>query len=162
MRELINLPVEVTTQIFSACDDISLVLALAASCKKLHSVWQTNSSVIVWRLGITSNIRSFDIALMAVRATALVLKASQANLPPPEFPSIYALSGKAQLPTVDEFKEVLNMQHLVRCVEHMYFHSSIDNDTLFGGCMLPLLVILRRCEDLPFETTSIINGLPRK
>ncbi|PVH71568.1 hypothetical protein DL98DRAFT_520986 [Cadophora sp. DSE1049] len=74
---------------------------------------------------------------MAVRATAIVLQASQANSPPPAFPSVYALSGKAQKPTVAELKEVLNMQHLVRCVEYMYFNSTRDNDTLFGGCMLP-------------------------
>ncbi|KAH7378125.1 hypothetical protein BKA64DRAFT_750507 [Cadophora sp. MPI-SDFR-AT-0126] len=136
MGELTSLPAEVSTQIFEACDDIVQLLALASTCKKVQSVWVSHSSTIIWAFG-KSNIRCFDLALMVVRATTLVLKASQANSPPPTFPSMSALSGKALKPNVTELKEVLDMQHLVRCVEYMYFNSTRRDENLFGVVMLP-------------------------
>lgn len=52
-----------------------------------------------------------------------------------------SLSGKSKLPNVAELKEVLNMQHLVRCIEYMYFHSTLSHatyeDTLFDGGRYP-------------------------
>jgi hypothetical protein len=38
-----------------------------------------------------------------------------------------SLSGKSKLPNVAELKEVLKMQHLVRCIEYMYFHSTLSH-----------------------------------
>ncbi|KAH7309987.1 hypothetical protein BKA65DRAFT_575780 [Rhexocercosporidium sp. MPI-PUGE-AT-0058] len=136
MVKLISLPTEVASHIFQACEDFPEVIALASTCSYLHSVWQLNSATIIWKLAKES-VRCLDIVLMAVRATAIVLEASQANSPPPPFPSMYALSGNTQKPTIAEMKEVFNMQHLVRCVEYMYFNSTRDESTLFGGGMLP-------------------------
>ncbi|CZS93025.1 uncharacterized protein RAG0_03506 [Rhynchosporium agropyri] len=130
-----SLPVEVAVSIFEQCDEFQEVVALASTCKGLHSVWRLSSSSIIWKVG--RGIRCFDLALIAVRATAIVLKASQAGLPSPPFASMHTLSGVVQKPTIAELKEVLNMQHLVRCIEHMYFFSEVECDTLFGGPMIP-------------------------
>ncbi|KAL2067658.1 hypothetical protein VTL71DRAFT_15754 [Oculimacula yallundae] len=135
MAVLDSLPVEVTASIFQKCADFPQVVALASTCQTLHSVWLASSSSIIWEVG--KGIRCFDLALMAVRATAIVLKACQAESPPPPFTSMYALSGVVQKPTLEELEEVLNMQHLVRCIEYMYFNSFEDCTTLFGGVMVP-------------------------
>jgi hypothetical protein len=58
-----------------------------------------------------------------VRATAIVLKAYQAGTLPPAVVAINSLSGKPKLPDLAELKEVLNMQHLVRCIEYIYFNA---------------------------------------
>lgn len=59
-----------------------------------------------------------------MRATAIVLKTYQAGSLPPAVAVISSLSGKSHVPDLAELKEVLNIQHLVRCVEYMYFYSS--------------------------------------
>jgi hypothetical protein len=57
-----------------------------------------------------------------VRATAIVLKSYQAGSLPPAV-VMNSLSGASKLPDLAELKEVLSMQHLVRCIEYMYFNS---------------------------------------
>jgi hypothetical protein len=39
-----------------------------------------------------------------------------------------SLSGKSKLPDLAELKEVLNMQHLVRCIEYIYFNAQYYKD----------------------------------
>lgn len=58
-----------------------------------------------------------------MRATAIVLKAYQAGALPPAVVAINSLSGKSKLPDLAELKEVLNMQHLVRCIEYIFLNS---------------------------------------
>jgi hypothetical protein len=45
---------------------------------------------------------------------------------------MHELSGKPRKPDWKESREVLNMQHLVRCVEHMSHNSWEDTTNLFG------------------------------
>lgn len=64
-----------------------------------------------------------------MRATAIGLKAYQAGLLPPAVDAINSLSGNSKLPDLAELKEVLkllNLQHLVRCMEYMYFDPSMQ------------------------------------
>lgn len=65
---------------------------------------------------------------MQVRATDSVLKAYRAGLLPPAV-AINSLSGNSKLPDLTELKEVLNMQHLVRYIEYIYFQFSISEDS---------------------------------
>ena len=58
-----------------------------------------------------------------MRATAIVLKAYQAGILPPAVVAMNSLSGNFKLPDLAELKEVLNMQHLVRCIEYIYFNA---------------------------------------
>ncbi|KAH8807244.1 hypothetical protein F5884DRAFT_880059 [Xylogone sp. PMI_703] len=118
---IFSLPVEILTRIFESCDDFLQVVALASTCKHAHTAWVTNSPIIIWGAG-KSQIRSFDDALMAVRATAIVLKAYQAGILPPAIGAIDSLSGNAKPPDLAELKEVLSVQHLVRCIEYTYFN----------------------------------------
>lgn len=46
----------------------------------------------------------------------------------PPLVEINSLSGRSRLPSLVELKEVLNMQYLVRCIEHMYFYSKVVSD----------------------------------
>ncbi|CZR61724.1 uncharacterized protein PAC_11621 [Phialocephala subalpina] len=45
---------------------------------------------------------------------------------------MYCLGGKVKRPSIEELKEVLNMQHLVRCIEYMYLSSTLDTCGRFG------------------------------
>ncbi|RFU28164.1 hypothetical protein B7463_g8177, partial [Scytalidium lignicola] len=119
---ILSIPVEILTRIFETCDDFPQVVALASACKYTQTAWVTNSPTIIWSVG-KSQIRSFGDALIAVRATAIVLKAYQAGILPPVVVAINSLSGNSRLPDLAELKEVLNMQHLVRCIEYIYFNS---------------------------------------
>lgn len=67
---------------------------------------------------------------MQVRATTKVLDANQSGSQA-TITSMHELSGLSQRPSIEELKEVLNMQHLVRCVEHMYWEGSIDMESSF-------------------------------
>ncbi|KAN0102797.1 hypothetical protein V8E51_011110 [Hyaloscypha variabilis] len=117
-----TLPVESIIRIFENCDGFPQVVALASVCKQTHAAWVTNPGRIIWSVA-TSQIPSFDDALMAVRATAIVLKAYQAGTLPPAVVAVNSLSGNSKLPDLAELKEVLNVQYLVRCIEYMYFYS---------------------------------------
>ncbi|KAH8593555.1 hypothetical protein B0O99DRAFT_626577 [Bisporella sp. PMI_857] len=132
---LFSISPEIFTLIFQNCDSIVDLLAFAATCKHIQSVWLENSSTIVWEVSINS-IRCFDDALMVVRATAIALEAYKAGRQPPITP-MHELSGRFSKPSWDELKEVLNVQHLIRCIEYMYWNSTIDGENLFGGCVLP-------------------------
>jgi hypothetical protein len=59
---------------------------------------------------------------MQVRATAVILKAYKEGNRPPAI-TIASLSVSSKLPDLDDLREVLNMQHLVRSLEYKYFTS---------------------------------------
>ncbi|KAH8752159.1 hypothetical protein F5882DRAFT_267742, partial [Hyaloscypha sp. PMI_1271] len=126
---------EISSRIFEYCDDFTDVSALASACKHTHRVWVTSQPTIIWSVG-RSQIRSFDDALMAmkkqVRATAIVLKSYQAGSLPPAV-VMNSLSGASKLPHLAELKEVLSMQHLVRCIEYMYFSSTTRHQDSEGN-----------------------------
>ncbi|KAH8662506.1 hypothetical protein BX600DRAFT_499009 [Xylariales sp. PMI_506] len=124
---ILTIPVEILTRVFQACDGFLQVIAFASACKRTNAVWLDNSQSIIWNVA-RSQIRSFDDALMAVRATAIVLKAYQAGTLPPLVDPINSLSGTSQNPDLDELKEVLHMQHLVRCLEYRYFYGTTDGE----------------------------------
>jgi hypothetical protein len=46
---------------------------------------------------------------------------------------------------------VMDMQHLVRCIEYMFFYSTVGTSTLFGGCMLPSELRSRRYGEKEIE-----------
>ena len=121
---------ELLTLIFHHCSTITDALSLAKANKLFHGVWTSNTPAIIWAVGQRS-IRAFDDALMAVRATHLVIQAYKNEREPTI--EIQQLSGENVKPTCEEFKKVLDMQHLVRCVEYMYLKSEIDATNLFGG-----------------------------
>ncbi|KAK0125478.1 hypothetical protein ONS95_000514 [Cadophora gregata] len=131
MASMLLIPIELLSRIFESCDDFPQVIALASACKQTHAAWEKHSGTIVRSVG-RAQIRSFDDAFMAVRATAIVLKAYQKKTSQPVI-KINTLSGDYRLPEVAELKEVLNMRYLVQCLEWKYFNSdtlSID-DHLF-------------------------------
>ncbi|KFY33270.1 hypothetical protein V494_07754 [Pseudogymnoascus sp. VKM F-4513 (FW-928)] len=161
-NSILSIPVEILDRIFEHCDDFPQVIALASACKHTHSAWVTSSPTIIWSVA-NSHIRSFDDALMAVRATAIVFKAYCAGTLPTAVTMI-SLSGKSKLPNVVELKEVLKMQHLVRCIEYMYLHSTLSRahseDTLFddswNGPHGTYPAAQRRSE-MPQETPGVKN-----
>jgi hypothetical protein len=65
VKKMETLPVELLTRIFENCDDFPQVVAFASVCKQTYAAWVTNPGRIIWNVA-TSQIRSFDDALMAV------------------------------------------------------------------------------------------------
>lgn len=65
------------------------------------------------------------------------------------------------LPNVAELKEVLKMQHLVRCIEYMYFHSTLSHtyseDTLFDDMRYTYPATQRQSKMLQEEPSGIKN-----
>lgn len=114
-------PVEVIVRILSSCDTFLQLLSLITTCKRLHSIWLSNSGPIIWDIG-QRDILCFDDALMAVRATDIVKIAHSAgNRPPSPFP-IASLSGFVQKPTPEELNRIFGLQHMMRCIKHTVFH----------------------------------------
>jgi hypothetical protein len=65
MRLLLSGPPEIVTRILQSCDDFPQLLSFIGTCKRLYSVWETNSDIIAWGVGQRS-IVAFNDALMAV------------------------------------------------------------------------------------------------
>ncbi|KAK4152838.1 hypothetical protein C8A00DRAFT_44180 [Chaetomidium leptoderma] len=114
-----------------------LSLSLASTCKSLASIWRAHAAAVLYPL-LEAKTAGFNQALLAVRATSLVCHAFQANTLPPRPVSLHALGVHVRKPDIDELKQVRDLQHLARCVEHMYFrgyhrdqmHFSEDYDGL--------------------------------
>ncbi|KAL4879857.1 hypothetical protein BJY04DRAFT_219665 [Aspergillus karnatakaensis] len=116
MWTLATVPAEILLQIFEFCDDIRQLEALSATCKQLHfaltyTAWWTNLKFA------KRNIIAFDDALVAVHATALVLKAwDDGRLPPQPLP-LHTLTWQASRPYHDELDRVRDLEHLVKCIQ---------------------------------------------
>lgn len=65
VKKMETLPLELLTHIFESCDDFPQVVTLALVSKRNHAAWVRNPGRIIWSVA-TSQIRSFDDALMAV------------------------------------------------------------------------------------------------
>ncbi|KAF6843019.1 LysM domain-containing protein [Colletotrichum musicola] len=109
MAGLLSCPAEVIVRILSHCHGFPDVLALVSTCKQLHSLWE-NAAPAVIRTVAQRGILAFDDALMA------------ANIGP-----IADLSATSRRFTISELAQVMSMQHLVRCLEHMFFYSEVQN-----------------------------------
>ncbi|KAK7955346.1 hypothetical protein PG988_016040 [Apiospora saccharicola] len=57
-------PAELLVIVFQACDSITDVLALGATCRYSRGVWQSNASTIIQHVG-AATILAFDEALVA-------------------------------------------------------------------------------------------------
>ncbi|KAH6720297.1 hypothetical protein BKA61DRAFT_232690 [Leptodontidium sp. MPI-SDFR-AT-0119] len=121
---------EIIAHILSNCDTFTDVLALTLTCKHVHMIWVENSSTIIHHIAKTT-IRCFEDALMAARATEIVIAAYRRGEQPPDPFPIVELGTEFKKPDLVELKAVCNLQHLVRCFEYMFLnppHGSISAD----------------------------------
>ncbi|KAH7369316.1 dihydrodipicolinate synthetase family protein [Plectosphaerella cucumerina] len=126
MASILSCPPEITLLILSQFDSFSDIVALAKTCKRLHSLWLAVPPTIIWCIA-PSRIPAFDEALMAVRATNLVKPAFRNGHMPPRIDDLASLSGASTKPTLSELIQVIDLQHLVRCLQHMFYFSN-DSD----------------------------------
>ncbi|KAH6696901.1 hypothetical protein F5X68DRAFT_238200 [Plectosphaerella plurivora] len=119
-----TIPAEVVVSIFRQCDSLHEVWALMLTCTRLHHVWLTNAPSIVDILG-PQVIPAFDLALMAVRATTLVHDNLDDGLLPPEIDLSDLAARAGRMPDATEFQEMLDLHHLVSCVEVRYCHVTL-------------------------------------
>ncbi|KAJ5199518.1 hypothetical protein N7472_004722 [Penicillium cf. griseofulvum] len=69
------------------------------------------------------DIPAFNEAIIAVRATKIVVEHFQkGQFPPTPFP--LPLGVNAQEPSSDEVQQVLDWEHLIRCIEDICFHNT--------------------------------------
>ncbi|RHZ47490.1 uncharacterized protein CDV56_104081 [Aspergillus thermomutatus] len=116
---------EIIIQILKSCETLEEVVVCASACKRFHDVWLCHASQITWTVG-QKQILAFDDALMAVRATEIVLESSQKEeLPPDPFP-LSTLSGDIYKPSLSEFQQVRDYEHLAKCAEHIYLEDQED------------------------------------
>ncbi|KAH6692717.1 hypothetical protein F5X68DRAFT_60511 [Plectosphaerella plurivora] len=123
MTSILSCPPEILLHFFSQFDSFADVTALAATCKRLNYLWQTAAPTIIWAIA-PKCIPVFDEALMAVRATNIVKPAFESGHIPPDVGPLENLSGASTRPSLSELVQVTDLQHLVRCLQYMYFHSS--------------------------------------
>jgi hypothetical protein len=69
MSLLLSAPLELVSRIFQSCDDFRDVVALATTCKHLHSIWAHEEGTILLQVG-RRTVLSFDKALLAVSIMA--------------------------------------------------------------------------------------------
>jgi hypothetical protein len=101
------------------------------------------------------------------RATNIVKPAFENGYMPPRIDDIASLSGTSTKPTLSELIQVMDLQHLVRCLQHMfYFSNDSDNGespwtthvNLLGGERLPHWSTL----DSPEKHALIMKGWVEK
>ncbi|CZR56555.1 uncharacterized protein PAC_06444 [Phialocephala subalpina] len=114
-------PVEVVVRILSSCDNFQQLLRFITTCKRLHSIWLSNSGTIIWEVG-PRDILCFDDALMAVRATDIVKDAHMMGARPPNPFPIASLSGTIKKPSPEELNRIFALQHMMHCIKHTIFH----------------------------------------
>lgn len=147
MPSLLDMSPELLAQILENCESFPELFTLISVCKRLYSIWSLNTGSIIQAIGERS-IAAFDDALMAIRATDVIKKASELKeLPPHPFP-LHSLSVNAHKPTVSELQSVFDMQHLARCLAHQILYSTIRVHSPFsftstGASLRPIN------EDLP-------------
>ncbi|KAM0279314.1 hypothetical protein ACHAQH_004661 [Verticillium albo-atrum] len=91
---------------------------------------------LIWSVG-QKDIPAFEDALMAVRATNFVRPAFEAGELPPRLGPMADLTGNSRKPTPAELTQVMQMQHVAKCLEHMFFYS---HRLIFGKSMWTGLV----------------------
>ncbi|KAH1910641.1 hypothetical protein KXV57_007460 [Aspergillus fumigatus] len=75
--------------------------------------------VVIWTIA-QRQILAFNDALMAVRATKIVLESfEKEELPPDPFP-LSTLSGAVRKPSISEFQQVRDFEHLAKCAEQIF------------------------------------------
>ena len=135
-RTLASVPAEIVVRIFQYCDSFADLGALFLTCRHAHSVWVANNPNIIWHVA-PKLIPAFDRALMAVRkvlatvysrypadggaqarATELVHAAFRDGLPPDIM--LEEFTGASRKPDSSELSAVLDLAHLVRCIEARY------------------------------------------
>lgn len=63
--DLFEIP-ELAVLIFTSCETYPQLVALASTCKQIHSIWQRNRAYLIWIVGLQTR-PAFNDALMAVR-----------------------------------------------------------------------------------------------
>ncbi|GIJ89113.1 hypothetical protein Asppvi_008042 [Aspergillus pseudoviridinutans] len=110
---------EIIVQILKYFETVEEVVVCASACRRFHDVWLCHAPQIIWTIG-PKQILAFDDALMAVRATEIVLESFQKEeLPPDPFP-FSTLSGAVRKPSLREFQQVRDFEHLAKCAEQIY------------------------------------------
>ncbi|KAF7126020.1 hypothetical protein CNMCM5793_002379 [Aspergillus hiratsukae] len=116
---------EIIIEILKTYETVEDVVVCASACKQFHGVWLCNAPQIIWPIG-QKQILAFDDALMAVRATQIVLESFQkGELPPDPFP-LSTLSGAIRKPSLIEFQQVRDYEHLAKCAEEIYLKGGRD------------------------------------
>ncbi|GFF79636.1 hypothetical protein IFM61606_04252 [Aspergillus udagawae] len=116
---------EIIIQILKNFETVEEVVVCASACRQFHGVWLCHAPQIIWTIG-QRQILAFDDALMAVRATEIVLESFQKEeLPPDPFP-LSTLSGGVRKPSLKEFQQVRNFEHLAKCAEQIYQEGEED------------------------------------
>jgi len=115
---LVCLPTELLSAILEHCDGFADLRSLITTCRRFYDVFESQKGHILRAVGLRA-LFAFDVALIAVRATKLACDALASNRLPP-LNLIYPLQNLAKpVPTIHEFQEILKLQHLGRCVEHL-------------------------------------------
>lgn len=137
MASLLTLPTECILHIFKNCEGLSQAITLSSTCKLMHSIFSSNLHSILYSLG-TAQILAFKDALMTVsrltnevisivadhvsskaRATQIVLDLfRKSEFPPDPFP-LDSLSCAAKKLSPEEYRLVLDWEHLAKCVENI-------------------------------------------
>lgn len=119
MTDLQSLPSEVLLLTFESCDSLSQAIALSLTSKRLYSIFSSLVHSIGTDVG-RRDILAFDDAVIAARATRLVLERfHEGRLPPDPFP-LESLGLKAKKLSLKHVGLVLNWAHLVNCIEDTY------------------------------------------
>ncbi|KAK3296409.1 uncharacterized protein B0H64DRAFT_360747 [Chaetomium fimeti] len=122
MKPIFHAP-EIIILVFQSSSAVGDGLSLASTCKFLASVWRMHTAAILYRL-LEAKTPAFNQALLAVRATNLVCDACRANKSPPRPFPLHELGVQVRKPDIGELKQVQDLQHLARCVEHMHFRGN--------------------------------------
>ncbi|KLU88873.1 hypothetical protein MAPG_07854 [Magnaporthiopsis poae ATCC 64411] len=114
-----SLSAELLVQILASCTTFSDLASLILSCKHVHSLWTCHAPAVIWGVGHNC-VPAFRYALMAVRATGVVRSSLEAGVMPPNITEdLDAMSSKK--PSLEELRLVLDLQHLARCVNSLYW-----------------------------------------
>ncbi|KAL5355150.1 hypothetical protein BJX96DRAFT_170395 [Aspergillus floccosus] len=119
MTGLQFLPTEGIILIFESCDSLSQAIALALTSKWLYAIFLDLVHSIGTHIG-RREILAFDDAMIAARATRLVLEHfHDGHFPPDPFP-LETLGFKAQKLSLKDMGLALDWAHLVNCIEDTY------------------------------------------
>ncbi|KAH3270084.1 hypothetical protein KXV64_002598 [Aspergillus fumigatus] len=110
---------EIIIQILNHFETVEEVVVCASACRRFHGVWLCHAPQVIWTIA-QRQILAFNDALMAVRATKIVLESfEKEELPPDPFP-LSTLSGPVRKPSISEFQQVRDLEHLAKCAEQIF------------------------------------------